>query len=454
MYVLSKLLFELNKEQGIMYEFSVEQAANKIVDHRSKEYFEEVTNNYFNGNYRSSLVMLWTVVICDLVYKLQYLKDIHNDEKAITILGEMIDFQTKNPANPKWEENLLKEIYSRTNLLESHELEALQSLQKHRHLSAHPVISKADILFRPNREMVLSDIRVALDAVLTKPAILTKQVFGELVDDLERVKDLFADNAQLKRYLESKYFSNLNEDVSAQLFKSLWRITFKIENKKCDENRPINARAVRILFERNREPLTEYIRNNSSYFSEISDGAPLRQAIFFLGDYPHLFTLLSEAIREIIRAKARTDIDILTVSYFLSKDISEHIDMLVQYIDDHHKHEFGAIHLIHINHINDLIRHASSAGIKIKIYELLVTMYINAMNFDAADTIFSNYIKPHVDKFEKVDIELLISGIGENNQTHRRSANSDHKLVVDRAQNVIDEFNIENYGYLPQLEEE
>ena len=101
-----------------MYEFSVEQAANNIHDHRTKEYFREVMNNYFNGNHRSALVMLWTVVICDLVYKLQYLKDIHGDEKAKSILDEMEDFQEKNPANPKWEENLLKEIFTRTSLLE------------------------------------------------------------------------------------------------------------------------------------------------------------------------------------------------------------------------------------------------------------------------------------------------------------------------------------------------
>lgn len=324
-----------------MYEFSVEQAANKIIDHRSKDYFAEVTSNYFNGNYRSSLVMLWTVVICDLVYKLQYLKDIHNDTKAITILDEMVDFQKNNPANPKWEENLLKEIYARTNLLEAHELEALQSLQKHRHLSAHPVINKADILFRPHREMVLSDIRNALDSVLTKPAILTKQVFIELVEDLEKVKDLFVEDEQLKRYLESKYFSNLNDEVSAQIFKSMWRITFKTEDSKCDENRQVNARAVRILFERKREFLTDCIRGNSPYFSEISDGAPLRQAIFFLGDYPHLFLLLSEATQEIIIAKTKTDIDILTVSYFLSKNISEHIDLLINYITKNYSHAFG-----------------------------------------------------------------------------------------------------------------
>lgn len=434
-----------------MYEFSVEQAANKIVDHRSKEYFGEVINNYFNGNYRSSLVMLWTVVICDLVYKLQYLKDIHNDAKATAILDEMLDFQSKNPANPKWEENLIKEIYARTNLLEAHELDALQSLQKHRHLSAHPVINKADILFRPHREMVLSDIRVALDSVLTKPPILTKQVFEELVEDLEKVKDLLAENEQLRRYLESKYFSNLNDEVSAQLFKSLWRITFKTEDAKCNDNRQINARAVRILFERKRESLTDFIKNNSPYFSEISDGSPLRQAIFFLGDYPHLFALLTEATREVISAKAKTDIDILAVSYFLSKNISDHIDMLISYITKNHEHAFGGQHTIHRSHINDLLRHASSAGIKKNVYKLLAIMYVNSINFDAADSLFVSFIKPHISNFEKNDVELLISGIGKNNQTHWRGrAASDHKMIVNRALEVIDGFNVKEYVHLPQ----
>lgn len=437
-----------------MYEFSVEQAANKIHDHRSKEYFGEVLNNYFNGNYRSSVVMLWTVVICDLVYKLQYLKDIHNDDKATTILDEMVEFQAKNPANPKWEETLLKEISSRTSLLESHELDSLLVLQKHRHLSAHPVINKADILFRPHREMVLSDIRIALDSVLTKPPILTKQVFTELVLDLERIKDLFAETSQLSRYLESKYFSNLNREISAQLFKSLWRIAFKTDDEKCNENREINVRALRILFERDREFFAGCVRDSSAYYSEISDNSPLRHAIFFLGDYPHLFNLLTEATREFIKAKSRTDIDLLTVSYFLSGNISEHIDMLIKYINKYHKLAFGGTHNIHRNHINDLRRHASSAGIKNDINKLLVTMYVNSLNFDAADVLFAQFIKPFIEDFSAKDIDFLIMGIGENNQTHWRGrANEDHKAVVAKASELIKDFDASKFNYLPSITE-
>jgi hypothetical protein len=433
-----------------MYEFSVEQAANKIHDYRSREYFGEVLNNYFNSNYRSAVVMLWTVVICDLVYKLQYLKDIHNDEKAIAILDEMKDFQAKNPANPNWEINLIKEVHTRTSLLEAHELDALETIQKHRHLSAHPVLSKTDILFTPNREMVLSDIRIALDSVLTKPPILTKQVFMELVEDLEKVKDLFADYDQLKRYLQSKYFSNLNNEVFCQIFKSLWRVTFKTEDKRCDDNREINLRALRILFESNRGLFTEYLKNNSPYFSELSNNSPLRQAIFFLGDYPHLFELLTEATKEIIKAKSNTDIDLLTVSYFLSANISDHIELLVNRINEKHKYSLGGSE-IHQAHTKDLRKHASSAGIVERVNRLLVTIYINAASFDAADALFSKHIKPYISTFGEDDILLLIEGIGDNNQTHWRGrASTDHSMVVDRAIEVITSFDVTKYDFLPQ----
>lgn len=78
-------------------------------------------------------------------------------------------------------------------------------------------------------------------------------------------------------------------------------------------------------------------------------------------------------------------------------------------------------------------------------------MYINSTNFDAADTLFASFIKPHISNFEKLDVEFLISGIGENNQTHwRGGAKSDHKLIVDRALEIVDGFDVKEYAYLPQ----
>ena len=46
-------------------EYSIEQRATQIFDARTKEYFSEVLSCYAAGNYRSSVVMLWSVVVCE-----------------------------------------------------------------------------------------------------------------------------------------------------------------------------------------------------------------------------------------------------------------------------------------------------------------------------------------------------------------------------------------------------
>lgn len=68
--------------------FSIEMASEQIFNAKTKEYFSEVSRSYYNGNYRSAIVMLYSVVICDLVYKLQDLKELYQDSTAEAILHE------------------------------------------------------------------------------------------------------------------------------------------------------------------------------------------------------------------------------------------------------------------------------------------------------------------------------------------------------------------------------
>jgi hypothetical protein len=59
-----------------MSEFSLESFAEKIHYGKTKDYFQEVLSSYQNRNYRSAVVMLWSVAVCDIVYKLQKLVDL------------------------------------------------------------------------------------------------------------------------------------------------------------------------------------------------------------------------------------------------------------------------------------------------------------------------------------------------------------------------------------------
>jgi hypothetical protein len=83
--------------------FELEAISEKIHFGKTKEYFDEVVTSYQNQCYRSSVVMLWSVVICDLVYKLQNLVDQYGDTIASSILEDIKKIQTDDPKSPNWE---------------------------------------------------------------------------------------------------------------------------------------------------------------------------------------------------------------------------------------------------------------------------------------------------------------------------------------------------------------
>ncbi len=63
--------------------------------------------------------MLWSVVVCDIIFKLQELRDLHNDITAEKILIEIEALQKSDPYSPKWERELIKIVFDRTQLLDT-----------------------------------------------------------------------------------------------------------------------------------------------------------------------------------------------------------------------------------------------------------------------------------------------------------------------------------------------
>ena len=148
-------------------EYSIEQRATQIFDARTKEYFSEVLSCYSAGNYRSSVVMLWSVAVCDLLFKLQNLVDLYGDTKAKDILTEIGKLQQENERSPIGETRLVESVAEQTQLIDIAERENLLHLQRQRHLAAHPVVNANFQLHRPNRETARALIRNTLDGVLT-----------------------------------------------------------------------------------------------------------------------------------------------------------------------------------------------------------------------------------------------------------------------------------------------
>ena len=89
-----------------MSEFSLENLSERIHYGKTKSYFQEVLSSYHNSNYRSAVVMLWSVAIDDIVYKLQNLVDLYEDAVAKSILDELTVLQSSDPRSASWEVKL------------------------------------------------------------------------------------------------------------------------------------------------------------------------------------------------------------------------------------------------------------------------------------------------------------------------------------------------------------
>jgi hypothetical protein len=265
-----------------MEDFSIESQIANIHDPRTRSYFREVFSSYHNENYRSAVVMLWSVVICDLIYKLQDLQDIEKDPISTKILETIKDRQVKNPKSPEWEPELLRLIRERTELLDQAEFDELNHLQGVRHMSAHPVLSNVDLLYRPNKDSARALIRSGLEGVLLKPPILTKKVFIRLIEDLANKRDILIDYDSLRHYIESRYIRNLQTPTIAQVFRHLWKFVFHLEDLESEVNRDINFRALSIIYDLKTQDLRTYVKDNSGYFSEMAAGKQLENLLIFL----------------------------------------------------------------------------------------------------------------------------------------------------------------------------
>ncbi|MDZ7854183.1 MAG: hypothetical protein U5L98_16495 [Halomonas sp.] len=419
-------------------EYSIETRAAEIFDHRTKEYFREVVSSYQQGNWRSATVMLWSVAVCDIIYKLQYLRDISGDEIGKEILDEIERLQEANARSSEWEGRLIDEIEERTRLLDLADLDHLKYLQRQRHLAAHPVLSGNSELHQPNKDSVRALIRNTLDGLLTKPPIYTNRVFNALVEDLAESKSVLVTDEKLRSYIESKYLSRADLKLEIGLIRSLWKLVFRLQNDDCDAHREINYRAIKLLVGRNPSDVRDAVASESDYYSHIAqEGEPARLLIRLLSQHPSLYDCLNDAAKVIVEHVAEIDADARIFAWFLNGSLQDHSEKLIEWIgSDEHPGLSNEV-VVSLQNISD------SAEWKKQVYAIFNSYYGGSWSYDEADERFSVAISPFLSKYDAKDIEDLLSMIDGNSQTYdRRGARRDHGFVRDRCNELGVNFDV------------
>lgn len=268
--------------------------------------------------------MLYSVLICDLVFKLRDLRDIYSDSKAKKIIDEIEVLQTKKPTSSEWESKLIEEIKSRTNLFESSDIVAIESLQKYRHLSAHPVLSNSDLLFTPSRETVQSLMRSILEGILTHPPFFSNKIFDTMLTDLVEVQDSLVEDEALNKYVVSRYEKRLKNNDFHKVFRGLWKLVFRSTDELSTQNATLLYRVLCVLTSKRKSYCVDIVKNESNYYSNITKEDKISALIRYLAKFPQFYDQLDESLKLIVQRQTQDDGELQFISWFLKSSVDEH----------------------------------------------------------------------------------------------------------------------------------
>lgn len=408
-----------------MSDFSIELAAERIQNHNTREYFGEVYQDYMAGSYRSATVMLWSVVVCDLLFKLQEMRDVYSDAVAGSILRDIEERRVENPSSPEWESVLLDLASARTSLLETGDYESLRDLRAHRHLSAHPVLDQIDALYSPTREQVRAYMRTALESVLTKPALLTRKVLGAFTDDVCARAPELPDEDSLHRYLEAKYFGHLTPVVLGQLFKGVWHITFHSEDTGGEENRHSLLRALCQLYGAAPEACDLALHQDASYFSEVGKSDDqLNLLSSFLSEHPTAYARLTDQAKAPLQGFLGLNLDAFSVAWYVDDSVQAHVQALVERATAGEQRLslalFRKVYSIAVDH-----------DCADQIHDLGIRYYGESGTYDRANAVYYQAVRPYLDDYTIDTFRRLLAAVETNNQTYDRGwAHRDHCEIL------------------------
>lgn len=243
--------------------FILEDQMEKVVNPKTKEYLEEVVSCYRNGNYRASVVVLYTTLIFDLMQKLITLKDVYDEEKAKVIYNEIKRKQKNNPFDPSWETYLIDKICEDMKIISKVEKEELEHLKKERNYAAHPVVSESEELtLKPIRKETAGDlIRKSFEIVFLRDAILARDINVKIVEDLKEYYSRVAESG-FEKYVNNRYLNRMNQSRKNELFKFLWRSVFEWDDDDAVRNRNSNLLGLIYLYRGDKEVYKKIIKDN------------------------------------------------------------------------------------------------------------------------------------------------------------------------------------------------
>ena len=404
-------------------DLSIYELEQNIYNSDTKQNFKEVLSSYNNSNYRSAIVMLYSVAITDILYKLTELKDVYSDTKAIQILKILNDKRSINPNSADWELELIKQIklFDNNIFLDKITISNLEYVRGLRHISAHPALDNENKLYTPNQETTLACIKNVLDGILIKPPYFIKNIIDNISEYISKnQKAFFNDYDAFKSCIKNRYLDHMNTQMIIKSFNAFWKFTFYLTNKDCCDNRRINLKFLNFIFSQYSDNILNNIEENQEKYSQVNINDDETKAAFyvFLNKNTKIFQVLSQHLKKIITADISGDERLKNLFYFYdNQSLSEH--------------------LIHCDASklknSDLIYYlglAKKERIENLVYDKMIDVFTNASSYSESNIKFDELIKPYIKNFSLEQLEKLVEGINSNTQNYERIRAKEDNTII------------------------
>lgn len=308
----------------------INELKERIYFQKTREYFIEVEKSFYDGNYRSATVMLYSVIIADILYKLEELRDVYQDGVAKDILKKIDKEREENKTNSEWEMLLLKEVKDRTEIIEDITYVSLEYLKKLRNFSAHPAFDKNNELIAPTRETIAGLIEEMLKQILIRPPIFASKITDLICGDIAETKWIFLeDEEKFNTYINNKYLNRTERKMKMQIFKAFWKFVLKLDNEDCNANRDINFKFLKIIIKSNKLACIEEIRLENQYYNQISNNIDINEYLVeLMYDFPEIYELLESSTKTTLDLTFREKPYLDVLAYYRYTSIDDFLNNL------------------------------------------------------------------------------------------------------------------------------
>ena len=416
---------------------------NQIENLEIRSYFSEVISCYENHNYRAAILVLYTVILYDLTYKLEELRDEYEDSNAKQLLEEVHKKINSPGDKSSWENLLLDKLYESKDfeIVDDNLWSTIQAVKLKRNLSAHPSFDKEQQIYQPTRELTLGFIKEIYETLLTKSAHFMSRGLERVFESFEQKKSHFnirnfyedsKDNNYEYNYFYNRFYSRMSMPLKKKFFKNVWTLTFEKNNEEL-ENNFLNLFVIIKVLEQDEALFKDFIEGKlkSDKIKDIIDlDIPINKFILFLNFYPDYYQYLHSDVQGRIEKKFK-GINHYLFLWYTKDSISEYIEMIMS--DDNIK-DLGGISSDQIKLFNFICKEKGIIEVFNKFLLKILEKYVpDWLGFDDANRIMEKFILPYLNDFKEEDYFEYAQIRKLNNQIYGRDRDSeDNRILISK----------------------